>query len=182
MTRRAKRRQPPSPDSMKRPAVKGTCRWCGEPILKPDGTPATVTWHRACVLIYRIACFSGDQRRAVFNRDNGICAECGTDTLAGLRKPHPHTSYHSYRRMGRLWHVDHTKPLYEANGRIEYFLLENMRTLCAPCHAAKTKAEAAARAVARRQSSSSSSSSSFPDIEPSNISAAMRSASRAESP
>ncbi len=83
-----------------RPAPKGTCRWCGLAILKTNGQPAPVTWHTACVAIYRIACFSGDQRRAVRDRDKGICAVCSIDCLRMMRR---HSRNHHLYAKRPVW-------------------------------------------------------------------------------
>lgn len=48
------------------------------------------------------------------------------------------------------WQHDHIRPLLEADGRIEFWELANIQTLCAQCHQAKTASEAAARAAARK--------------------------------
>lgn len=65
---------------------KGTCRWCAEPITKPDGTVDTRrTWHTACAEAYLMATDSGRQRRAVWIRDMGICAACGQDSIRQAR-------------------------------------------------------------------------------------------------
>jgi len=48
------------------------CPWCG--VLE---TAPRRRWHPDCVALYRIACFSEDQRRAVWRRDRGQCAGCG---------------------------------------------------------------------------------------------------------
>lgn len=68
-------RRPPTPHWA---AEKGVCRWCGKPVLKPDGAPnPRRRWHDACVTEYRVAVFSKDMRQAVFRRDGGFCAKCG---------------------------------------------------------------------------------------------------------
>lgn len=67
-------RRPPLPhwDS-----PKGSCRWCGAGVVKPDGQPnLRRRWHDDCVTAYRIACFSKDMREAVYARDGGFCANC----------------------------------------------------------------------------------------------------------
>ena len=74
-------RRPKMPKSFSNP-VRGQCRWCSEPVLDGKGKQVNRQrcWHPECAKIYRIACFSGDQRSAVFGRDKGICARCGLDT------------------------------------------------------------------------------------------------------
>lgn len=74
-------------------------------------------------------------RRAVWRRDKGKCACCGT---VCPRKGTP------------KWHMDHIQPLIEAQGNLDFWRLTNLRTLCSECHKKKTGAEATARAAARR--------------------------------
>jgi 5-methylcytosine-specific restriction protein A len=50
---------------------------------------------------------------------------------------------------GSLWDADHVNPVIEGGGTCG---LENIRTLCIPCHKAETKKLAKRRAEARRQS------------------------------
>lgn len=54
------------------PKVTNECPWCG--VLEPAKRRR---WHPECVTAYRIACFSDDQRKALWKRDEGICVECG---------------------------------------------------------------------------------------------------------
>lgn len=141
-----KHRRPPLPESMKRHVPKGQCRWCNQPILKPDGTENRArNWHPACVDIYMIACFSDAQRKAVWKRDHGVCARCGTQTVKEVRgfthRPLDvmKLPYHLLGPMGRLWQADHIRPLLEANGDMSYYLLSNLQTLCNGCHIQKGK-------------------------------------------
>lgn len=65
---------------------KGTCRWCAEPILDKDGKLSKRrTWHTACAEAYMLATDSSRQRRAVWERDLGICAACGQDAIRQAR-------------------------------------------------------------------------------------------------
>lgn len=49
-----KHRTPPKPKSYNT-ASKGTCRWCGKPILKKDGSVNTrAAWHPKCVQEYKM--------------------------------------------------------------------------------------------------------------------------------
>ena len=66
-------------------------------------------------------------RRKVLERDKGICALCGTDTLAGS----PHYQERVLGRTGHLWQADHIVPVIEGGGLCG---LDGYRTLCVPCH------------------------------------------------
>ena len=73
-------------------------------------------------------------RHLVFQRDRGICAKCETEA--------------------HVWHCDHIYPLWLVDRQTtdchKYWLIENMQTLCGPCHAMKTIREAANRAKIKR--------------------------------
>lgn len=106
-------------------------------------------------------------RRRVFERDRGICALCGVDSAvlgavlarewrrvklahtprqreerAGFRR-----RYRWYFRRTSYWDADHIIPVVEGGE----CTLENMRTLCVPCHQQVTKDLARRRASRRRQ-------------------------------
>lgn len=49
----------------------------------------------------------------------------------------------------QFWHVDHVRPVWEGGGLCD---IDNLRTLCTPCHAAVTARQASKRAQARRLS------------------------------
>ena len=174
------------PASMSAPKTPGTCRWCALAILSKTGKPVMVTWHKECVTEYMVACFSKPQRQAVKKRDHGACCGCGVDTArirARIFKVFPwwkeaaekkwgarwkaalQKRIEAYRlagwpvgerKEGKWWQADHRMPLIEANGRIEYFRLDNLQTLCCKCHAVKTKAEQQARAALKRQQAAAS--------------------------
>lgn len=157
-------RQPPTPHWLGRA---GSCNWCGGAILRPDGTPnLRRTWHRDCVGAYKIATSSEFQRRACFDRDRGICAECRIDAT---------TLWCGWRRAGscyfvgdddcpggpaimiepaRTWEADHVVPLWSidrsAPDIVRFWTVDNLQTLCVPCHAAKTAREARERSHRRR--------------------------------
>ncbi|MEP6768507.1 MAG: HNH endonuclease [Acidobacteriota bacterium] len=113
-------------------------------------------------------------RDRVFERDRGVCARCGLDTqalkrkLAGMRRRNPvPESLDAARRLSSgferavtlrarrpwiairraLWEADHVVPVVEGGGGCG---LENLRTLCIPCHRAQTRDLARRRAAARR--------------------------------
>lgn len=153
-----KHRVPPLPESMRRHSQKGMCRWCAQPITKPNGDSDTRrTWHPDCVKIYRVAAFSSDQRAAVFERDRGVCAQCDAHTVEDMtcrtesfRKVGKPPPYWAYPPMGNRWQADHIRPLLEANGDMSYFLLSNLQTLCHACHVAKGIADRRRRKEALR--------------------------------
>lgn len=76
-------------------------------------------------------------RLKVFERDHGICALCGIDTMANRIGPK-----HS-RGTGHLWQADHIIPVVEGGGECT---LDNLRTLCTSCHKSETAALAGRRA------------------------------------
>lgn len=136
-------RRPPMPVVPKG----GACRWCATPILFPAthkraGEPnPRRTWCSKsispCVGEYKIAAFQGDMRKALLRRDRGRCADCGLTFRCGQ------------------WAADHKIPLWSVphpvamKDRHLYWGLENLQTLCGPCHKAKCAREAAERATIR---------------------------------
>lgn len=118
-------------------------------------------------------------RSKVLQRDKGVCAACGIDTVAakkhrdelrGLRwkvgyldKPPAEvrelvegaiknfdstmTTMGFERDRKTWWDADHINPVVEGGGSCG---LENIRTLCIPCHKKATAELAARRAKARR--------------------------------
>ena len=143
----------------------GTCRWCGEGISKGDGTQnLRRRWHEACLEEF----LDKDPRRLrskVFSRDRGVCASCGVDTeelAADMRRQAQEMCsgkhFASYDRAfteagiqlrsegylirQSLWEADHVVPRTD-DGEDE---LDNMQTLCQPCHRLKTARENSARA------------------------------------
>ena len=86
---------------------------------------------------------AGYLREQVFDRDRGVCAECGVDTEA-LRKSKRKLDYAARRVFEKewglrrhLWDADHIVPVIEGGGECD---LSNMRTLCLKCHRATTAA------------------------------------------
>ncbi|HZL56498.1 MAG TPA: HNH endonuclease signature motif containing protein, partial [Bryobacteraceae bacterium] len=100
-----------------------------------------------CVHEWKLRTDPGYLRDKVFDRDKGVCAQCGIDTAAlrsGMRK----LDYAARRRFLRqwslregsrksLWDADHIVPVAEGGGQCD---LSNMRTLCLLCHREATAA------------------------------------------
>jgi 5-methylcytosine-specific restriction endonuclease McrA len=89
----------------------------------------------------------GYLREKVFERDRGVCAQCGVDTT-GIRRDVRKLDYAARRRFFRdwglregsrksLWDADHIVPVAEGGGQCD---LTNMRTLCLRCHREATAA------------------------------------------
>lgn len=101
-------------------------RWCGE----------------ECIADYRIRSDLRHARRLVFKRDKGVCAECKIDTGAlKVEARHDSTVRKSLHALGftkkHLWEMDHIVPVVEGGGGCG---LNNLRTLCIPCHKTATAA------------------------------------------
>jgi 5-methylcytosine-specific restriction protein A len=105
------------------------CRRCGAPVPAKRRTFCG----KECVHEWKILSQPGYLRKCVFERDRGVCAECGTDTNASR----PRTIQHFARGTGHLWQADHIIPVVEGGGECT---LANMRTLCTVCHKAETAA------------------------------------------
>jgi 5-methylcytosine-specific restriction endonuclease McrA len=125
----------------------GTCRWCGRSIVHEAGEQRGLPnrrrrWHPACVDVYN-ASDPREARRRIRRRDRGHCAECGLDTYALRRRIRGRGSHRKLRELGfkprkSLWELDHILPLVDGGSHD----LENLQTLCTPCHQRKTSREA----------------------------------------
>lgn len=105
---------------------KGQCRWCGAQVKPPRRS-----WcGDACVREY-VSRQPDQQRIAVLKRDGNVCQSCGQ---------------HDARAE-----VDHIVPVCEGGGSCG---LENLRTLCRPCHRKVTR-ELRARLAAKRRGATS---------------------------
>ncbi len=82
-------------------------------------------------------------RFRVFERDKGVCASCGRDTLKEWLEKHQRT--HAIGARGE-WQADHIVPVIEGGGECG---IEGYRTLCIPCHQKVTK-ELAGRLAAKK--------------------------------
>jgi 5-methylcytosine-specific restriction protein A len=149
----------------KGPNGRPLCRNCGTEI--PQGRRRTFC-SDACVDDWSVRNSPTMMRRRVFQRDKGVCALCGIDTAvlgkvlqAEWRRvklaltPRQRQERAEFRRRYRwffrrssYWDADHIVPVCEGGGECT---LENIRTLCVPCHQRVTKDQARRRASRRRQ-------------------------------
>lgn len=122
------------------------CRWCGTTKLPPRKRCWCST---TCVNEFLIRRSGSFARALVRKRDKGVCAICGLDTYKlrrGLYKKHAQRSKmwgrsnlklrKAIRALGfqysrSFWEMDHIKAVHEGGGCCG---LENLRTLCVPCH------------------------------------------------
>jgi 5-methylcytosine-specific restriction protein A len=119
------------------------CRWCGLEI--PEGRRRTFCsdW---CVNEWKLRTDPGYLREQVFARDRGVCAACGIDCTAEVRRlkrlrgAARITQWAAWGlRPGQrrtLWDADHIVPVVEGGGECD---LSNIRTLCLKCHRGFTR-------------------------------------------
>ena len=108
----------------------------------------------ACVHEWRLRSSTSYLRDCVLDRDRGICALCGLDTVR-LRQKVMRLPFADrmrelkrmldaglvHRRRKSWWEADHILPVVEGGDSN----LDNLRTLCIPCHRGLTRALAARR-------------------------------------
>jgi 5-methylcytosine-specific restriction endonuclease McrA len=120
-----------------RGAADGKCRWCG--LQVPGGRYTFCSdW---CVNEWRLRTNPGYVREQVLARDRGVCALCGTDTIAAWHELKRARGAHRLKLLTKwglkglnrqsLWDADHILPVAEGGGECD---LDNMRTLCLICH------------------------------------------------
>lgn len=142
-------RMPPKPPVL--------CRLCDEPIPK-----GRYCWcGDECVDAYYLVTSSSHVRSRVFQRDHGVCADCGLDCHAietRLRAMQPASRQEAkrvlgengfnlgYYSVGTLWEADH----FQARDEGGSWELSNVQTLCQPCHKEKTAEQAARRGKQQR--------------------------------
>lgn len=148
-------------------AADGTCATCGAAM----GTAGVASpfCSEACRKQARLMTDASVARKQLFELERGVCQRCGLNAhelhgrLAALGAAHarerllrdsgfPADRATALARAaaiaeGDLWQADHIVPVSEGGGECT---LENLRTLCTPCHAAATR-ELAARASKRRR-------------------------------
>lgn len=152
------------------------CRMCGEEVKPPKMTFCS----ERCVEMWCLRSSAGGARAFCLQRDNGICLQCGLDTLAlrnalwerlkkaigkdainGREWPKvaamaaAHLAQHGYRAPngladlqadGFFWQADHIIPVADGGGLAG---LENLQTLCSPCHRRKTRLQVRRKSEAR---------------------------------
>jgi 5-methylcytosine-specific restriction endonuclease McrA len=179
-TRRTKRGGYVDPSRLpKGPNGRALCRQCSTEV--PVGRRTFCS--EGCVDGWRVKTDPTFMRQAVLHRDRGICAECGTDTLAieqdirnvqamdttdhkaappRWKRPPGYIDGREHARASVLrlhginpatsrtsfWDADHKVPVIEGGGECD---LDNIRTLCIPCHQRVTAELAARRADARQR-------------------------------
>lgn len=160
-------RKPPLPElftSYRHSEHKGLCKWCREPlpVKGEDGYHHAREWHPDCKVKFFTLTMPAMARYNVFERDDGICADCGDDLKLFVPK-YKRWAWQLHERsiswalcdeVGKSWQLDHIQPLWKSKNltdeeRIKFFEIDNLQTLCVPCHAKKTKLEAAERAEIR---------------------------------
>lgn len=120
-------------------AGKPLCRWCQLEIVARRRRTFCSEY---CVHAWRLRSDPGYLRDCVLARDRGICALCHTDTLAayaalkrsrGAARAEALAMWGlpSIRARRSLWDADHVIPVAEGGGQCD---LDNLRTLCLPCH------------------------------------------------
>lgn len=146
------------------------CRECGGEVRRPRRTLCSQT----CVDALLVRTSPSAARGRVFERDRGVCASCGLDTevkkraLLRMRRKNPTAeAMQASRELAAgferavtiltrhprvavrrsLWEADHVWPVVEGGGGCG---LDNLRTLCIPCHHPATAELAGRRAAARR--------------------------------
>lgn len=120
---------------------RGQCRWCGAAIPPRRRTFCS----DACVHEWKLRTDPGYLRESVLERDAGVCAQCGVDTVS-LRRDMRRLDFAARRKFLKewgltersrksLWDADHIVPVAEGGGQCD---LANMRTLCLKCHKSAT--------------------------------------------
>ena len=129
------------------------CRRCSTPVQPPRRTFCSDD----CVHQWRLRTDPGYLREQVFRRDRGVCALCACETIklaSALRRLNWRGRKRRcaelgipYLRLRSPWDADHIVPVAEGGGECD---LDNLRTLCIPCHRKVTQ-ELRARLQLRRK-------------------------------
>lgn len=120
---------------------RGLCRWCALEVPARRFTFCS----SYCVHEWKLRSQPQYLREQVYQRDKGMCACCGVDTLLELRRLRrsreprrtelmQHWGLRTRMRKS-LWDADHILPVIEGGGECD---LGNIRTLCLRCHRVTT--------------------------------------------
>lgn len=138
-------------DLAKGPNGRPLCRFCQTEVETGRRTFCS----DACVFSWKLRTNGGFLREQVFERDRGVCSGCGLDTerlksvLSRLAQT-DHAKYleltrrykilhrHDFKVDRHYWEADHIIPVKQGGGQCG---LENLTTLCVPCHKSKTKTQ-----------------------------------------
>jgi len=128
-------------DLPKGAAGRALCRWCSLEV-PPGRRTFCSDW---CVEEWRLRSNPGFLREKAFERDHGVCAACGLDTVREfnrIRRLRAAARVRAFADWGirpgmrrSLWDADHVLPVAEGGGECD---LSNIRTLCLKCHRAAT--------------------------------------------
>ncbi|MBV9496131.1 MAG: HNH endonuclease [Acidobacteria bacterium] len=124
--------------------MRALCRWCKTEVSGRRRTFCS----DACVHEWRLRSSTSYLRECVLARDNGVCALCGTDTVKARRRVMRLPFADRMRELRTLlaagaitrkrktwWEADHILAVVEGGDSN----LENIRTLCIPCHRRVTR-------------------------------------------
>jgi hypothetical protein len=119
------------------PNGRNLCRWCNLEVPRGRFTFCS----DFCVQEWKLRTDPSFVREKVLERDHGVCAICGVDTLAAyneIRRRRGLARLKLLQRWGlkrlnrrTLWDADHIVPVVEGGGACD---LSNLRTLCLLCH------------------------------------------------
>lgn len=141
-------RLPPQPFRAEAVAEPGRCAVCGQPVYRLGwhedlwgaGAPnARAAWHAACVSAWRFWTAPQSARKLVARVQRHRCALTGKRLLRGAQLDHR-------LPLHEIWRDRRDAPYAEL---LSYWGLGNLQVVNAPAHAAKSAAEASARAVLR---------------------------------
>ena len=148
------------PDRGHGPGGRARCRYCAREVEPGERLWCSERCRKKALHAFSLANDPAYQRRAVWKRDRGQCAACGRDTLAlrhqlqaaptacptseaGSEREQLYSELlregYDRHRLDRfvLWEMDHIQPVIEGGGGTG---LDNLQTLCVPCHKGKTAA------------------------------------------
>jgi 5-methylcytosine-specific restriction protein A len=136
--------------------VPGLCRYCKQDVKRLNKKARTFC-SPECVHEYQVRSNPTYARHEVYKRDRGVCALCGLDcskffsglkkAIKGLRKVDRDQGAANYfkafdvemvpwKHRSTWWDADHIHQVAAGGGECS---LQNLRTLCLPCHRRVTR-------------------------------------------